>query len=152
MKPSQKDWPPVKPRAHDTDRHPGPLVGLLDKNDPYHALCIAAADQLPPGPMLSTWPCVTEAMYLLGRSAGDKGQTALWSLLHHGLLLIHTTDTGEYPRMAELMDRYEDLPMDLADASLVSLAEVSDLRKVFSLDQHLRIYQLEDGTHLDVMP
>lgn len=91
-------------------------------------------------------------MYLLGRSAGDKGQKALWALLLNGLLLIHETVTQEHPRMSDLMDRYKDLPMDLADASIVSLAELTGMRKVFSFDQHSRIYRLEDGSHLDLVP
>ncbi len=130
----------------------GPLVGLLDKNDPYHSICTEAASELPSGPMLSTWPCITEAMYLLGRSAGEEGQVALWNLLLHGLPELHETGRGEFSRMAELMDLYKDLPMDLADASLVSAAEATGRRKVFSLDNHLRIYQLQDGNYLEVVP
>ena len=44
----------------------GPLVALLDTNDQYHAECVAALHRLPPGPLLTTWVCLTEAMYLLG--------------------------------------------------------------------------------------
>jgi uncharacterized protein len=42
----------------------GPLVALLDADDPYHGACVAAAERLPSGPLLTTWVCFTEAMYL----------------------------------------------------------------------------------------
>jgi uncharacterized protein len=48
----------------------GPLVALLDADDPYHAACIATAERLPTGPLLTTWVCFTEAMYLLGAVGG----------------------------------------------------------------------------------
>jgi uncharacterized protein len=44
----------------------GALVALLDADDPYHTACVAVAQRLPAGPLLTTWVCFTEAMYLLG--------------------------------------------------------------------------------------
>ena len=40
----------------------GPLVALLNRNDPNHAACVGAAKTLPSGPLATTWPCFTEAM------------------------------------------------------------------------------------------
>jgi len=48
----------------------GALVALLDADDLYHAACVAAAQRLPAGPLLTTWVCFTEAMYLLGTVGG----------------------------------------------------------------------------------
>jgi predicted nucleic acid-binding protein len=58
----------------------GALVALLDADDPYHTACVAAAQRLPAGPLLTTWVCFTEAMYLLGSVGGYRYQAALWSL------------------------------------------------------------------------
>jgi len=55
----------------------GALVALLDADDPYHAACVAAAQRLPAGPLLTTWVCFTEAMYLLGTVGGYRYQAAL---------------------------------------------------------------------------
>ncbi len=44
----------------------GALIALLDKDDPSHAICVNAAKYLPAAPLLTTWSCFTEAMYLLG--------------------------------------------------------------------------------------
>lgn len=42
----------------------GPLVALINRNDPHHARCKAAVREWPAMPLLTTWPCWTEAMYL----------------------------------------------------------------------------------------
>ena len=55
-------------------------------------------------------------------------------------------------RMPALMERYRDLPMDLADASLVALAEERRLRQVFTLDADFRVYRLPDGQAFEVLP
>ncbi len=50
------------------------------------------------------------------------------------------------------MAKYHDLPMDLADASLIAAAEQLNLRRIFTLDRHFRIYQFADGSTVDVIP
>jgi len=130
----------------------GPLVALLDADDPYHAACVAAAERLPPGPLLTTWVCFTEAMYLLGAAGGYRYQATLWHLRSAGRLVLHDLTTAEADRMAVLMERYQDTPMDLADASLVVVAEIRALRRVFTTDSDFYIYRLADGSTLEVVP
>ncbi|HEV3310779.1 MAG TPA: PIN domain-containing protein [Chloroflexota bacterium] len=55
-------------------------------------------------------------------------------------------------RAAELMGKYSDTPMDLADATLVSLAEERGLRQVFSLDKDFHIYRFRDQLRFEVLP
>lgn len=130
----------------------GPLVALLDADDPYHAACVAAAQRLPSGPLLTTWVCFTEAMYLLGAVGGYRYQATLWHLRSAGRLVLHDLTPAEADRMAVLMERYEDTPMDLADASLVVVAESRGLRVVFTTDSDFHIYRLADGSALEVVP
>ncbi len=54
--------------------------------------------------------------------------------------------------MVALMERYQDSPMDLADASLVVTAERLGAARIFTLDHHFRIYRLADGRMLDIVP
>lgn len=54
--------------------------------------------------------------------------------------------------MAALMEKYRDTPMDLADASLVAVAESRSLRRIFTLDSDSHVYRLADGSTLDVIP
>jgi predicted nucleic acid-binding protein len=54
--------------------------------------------------------------------------------------------------MAALMAQYRDTPMDLADASLVAVAESLRLRRVFTIDSDFYVYRLADGSALEVLP
>jgi predicted nucleic acid-binding protein len=93
--------------------------------------------------MLTSWPAFTEAMYLLGEAGGWRAQDALWRILEQGDLEIAPQGAEHYRRMRALMQKYRDHPMDLADASLVCLAEQQGVRDVFTLDrQDFRTYRL----------
>lgn len=130
----------------------GPLVALIDRDDAHHARCVAALQRLSSAPLLTTWPCFTEAMYLLGRAGGFPAQEVLWSYLADGLVTVYTPDEAEQDRMRVLMRQYHDTPMDLADASLVSAAERLDLRRIFSLDSHFRAYRIRGIHAFEVVP
>src|SRR5687767_6155613 len=96
--------------------------------------------------------CFTEAMYLLGRDAGWRGQTLLWRLVIEGELEVRAFLPADLLRMRELMEAYSDAPMDLADASLVVLAANLDESIVFTLDSHFYAYRLHSGRTLRVVP
>jgi predicted nucleic acid-binding protein len=130
----------------------GPLIALINRNDPDHERCVAQLPQLPRSPLVTTWPCLAEAMYLLHRVAGHAGQDELWGYVADGLVDIHASSNAERGRMRILMAQYADSPMDLGDASLVAAAETLGVRSVFTLDQHFHAYRLVDRSALDVVP
>lgn len=101
---------------------------------------------------MMSWPCFTEAMYLLHRAAGHDGQAALWSWRSDRRLVLLDLTADEVDRMADLMAKYKDRPMDLADAPLVVAAERLGTRRVFTLDRGFHIYRLSDGTALEPVP
>jgi uncharacterized protein len=110
----------------------GPLVALIDRSDPYHGDCrqaLAGIDD----PLGTVWPAFTEAMYLL-RSAA-RAQRALWDMVDVGSVQLIELGIDDCPRMRELMWKYRDLPMDLADAALVRVAERERIRRVFTIDR-----------------
>ncbi len=90
-------------------------------------------------------------MYLLGSVGGYPYQATLWRLWQTKRLVLHDLTSDELERMPALMDKYRDTPMDLADASLIVVAETLGLRRVFSLDRDFYVYRLADGTALDVI-
>lgn len=102
--------------------------------------------------MVTTWPCFTEAMYLLGAVGGYRYQSQLWDLRAGGRLILHDLTDAEIDRMSQLMKQYSDTPMDLADPSLVVVADSHSFHRIFTLDRHFRIYRLADNTVLDVAP
>jgi uncharacterized protein len=117
----------------------GPLVALLDRSDPDHVTCQETLRSLS-DLMVTVWPVVTEAMYLL--RAYWQAQEALWEMIEMGAVGILPLGIDDVPRMKELMRKYRDLPMDLADAALVRVAERERLRRIFTLDRRdFQIYR-----------
>ena len=129
----------------------GPLIALIDADEPDHDRCREALDELRL-PLLTTWPAFTEAMYLLGRTAGWKGQNALWRLVLREDLVVAAPSAEANARAARLMENYADRPMDLADATLVALAEERDTNRVFTLDSDFHIYRFKGRRRFEVVP
>lgn len=129
----------------------GPILALIDRNEAMHKACQLVLPRLAK-PMVTPSPCFTEAMYLLGRELGYPGQQALWNLRRSGALTVRPVSEAELDRMEELMRRYRDTPMDLADTSLVAAAETLNLSRIFTLDRHFCAYRLASGSALEVVP
>jgi predicted nucleic acid-binding protein len=90
-------------------------------------------------------------MYLLGEIGGYPYQAALWTLRAEGRLVLLDLTKEETDRLAVLMEKYKDTPMDLADASLVAVAESRSFRRLFTVDNDFFIYRLSDGSALEVV-
>jgi uncharacterized protein len=117
----------------------GPLIALIHEDDNEHERCrdaFATMDE----PLGTVWPAVAEAMHLL--SFSSRAQEALWDMIETGAVEIMPIGIDDVPRMKELMRKYRDLPMDLADAALVRVAERERLRRIFTLDRRdFQIYK-----------
>ena len=129
----------------------GPLVALLDKNDIRHVVCRAYLPRLSP-PMRTTWPCFTEAMYLLGRTVGHRGQDQLWEWVESGFLTFYEIASEQRLEMRLLMTKYKDRPMDMADASLVTAANTLGIRRVFTTDSDFLAYRTKANQAFEVVP
>ncbi len=134
----------------------GPLVALVDSDDRHHARCLAALPSLT-SPLLTTWPCLTEAMHFLGKARGWDAQSVLWQFVRRGALQLHFPSSAEELsaeelRIEALMGQYRDAPMDFADASLVAAAETLNQRRIFTLDQHFYAYRIYDQHAFEVVP
>ncbi|HKP76264.1 MAG TPA: hypothetical protein VJT67_12125 [Longimicrobiaceae bacterium] len=130
----------------------GPLVALIDRADADHAVCLAAAGTLGGEEFLTTYPCLTEAMYLLGRSGSWRPQAKLWGYITDGLLRVYVPREHELERMLALMQKYADAPMDFADASLIAASETLDERRVFTTDRHFHAYRQKEGHAFEIVP
>ena len=127
----------------------GPLVALFDKTDAAHEDCRTALKEFP-GRLITTWPVLTEAFHFL---EGTLERQELWKFLLSGALTSTDIQRVELARLNTLMMKYADLPMDLADASLVIVAERLKLRKVFTLDRRdFSAYRLRDNRALQLLP
>lgn len=110
----------------------GPLIALIHKDDAHHAACVAELRSITE-PLGTVWPALTEAMYLL--SFSWKAQEALWEMVERGVVNLLEIEGRDFARIRELMKKYRDLPMDLADAALVAVAERERIRRIFTLDR-----------------
>ncbi len=109
----------------------GPIIAIFDKDDQYHQRCIEILKGIKE-PLITTWPVITEAFYLLNFPLSV--QDALWQFIQRGGIRIEQLEENIYFRIRELMKKYYDLPMYLADATLVVLGEEKKLSTVFTLD------------------
>ncbi len=123
----------------------GPLVGLFDATDPSHAGCRRILSRLDDR-LATTLPVLTEALHLL-RPLTHRVSGLIEFIRDGGAAVIPLEHDG-LTRSFELMQQYADLPMDLADASIVAAAEQVGTDKVFTLDRkHFGIYRLARGYH-----
>ncbi len=129
----------------------GPLIAIVDRDDRDHDRCVSVLRRLAV-PLVTTWPALTEAMYLLGDRAGWAAQERLWRMLLRRDLIARVTDQPTLARAFDLMRTYRNVPMDFADATLVALAESLDDRRVFTLDRDFTIYRLHGRTRFELLP
>ena len=128
----------------------GPLVALLDRSDSSHSICSETLSSLEDR-LATVWPVMTEAMYLL-RSYWEA-QSALMEMIESGAVEILPLTASDIPRIRELMRKYRDLPMDLADAALVRVAERERLRRIFTIDHRdFQIYRPSRIGRLVLLP
>jgi predicted nucleic acid-binding protein len=110
----------------------GFLVALLDRSERSHEACLEIFEDLQ-GELLSTEPVLTEAVYLLGPSV--RAQRACIEFFVNGGAALVPQSADSLSRACTLMEKYEDVPMDFADATLVVLAEETGVNEVLTLDR-----------------
>ncbi len=112
----------------------GFFFGLADRNDAWHGRCVAAYHALTEG-LITTWPVVIETGHLIGRYLGETCRQRFLEQIFAESFALFDITTRHGPRILELSRQYADLPMDLADASLVVLAEHLGHGRILSTDR-----------------
>jgi len=128
----------------------GVLLCMVDRTQPQHNAYRVTVTVLAQ-PLITTWPCLTEAMYLALHRGGWAMQKQLGQLLLAQLLVVYEIPQDEYARLLALMERYRDRPMDLADATLVLVAEKTGYRQILTLDSDFLFYRISDRDTFDVL-
>jgi predicted nucleic acid-binding protein len=126
------------------------MVAFFDKDDRYHDVCVEILKEIRE-PFITTWPVLTECFYLLNFSW--EVQNSLWQFIQRGGIDIYPIEKEFFIRCHELMKQYRDLPMDLADATLVALADFLDVPKIFTLDhKDFSIYRFKQKRRFTLIP
>lgn len=126
----------------------GVLVALLSKADRYHQWATATVTTANP-PLLTCEAVITEACFLLQRDS--RSQQAVLSLVSRGAVQIAFCLSEEVNVVEALIDRYQNVPMSLADACLVRMAEIYPESTVLTLDSDFRVYRKHRNQEVLVM-
>jgi predicted nucleic acid-binding protein len=128
----------------------GALVSLLDRSQKAHDASVRFFDAWKAS-VVSTEAVLTEATHLLGRVPG--GRRACLDFFLSGAAALVSSTQGSLRRSRSLLDRYADLPMDFADATLVVLAEDLGTNLVFTTDRRdFTVYRIGSRRRFRILP
>lgn len=127
----------------------GAILALLDPDDRWHRPCVEAFSTLPL-PLATSAAVLTELFHLLDT---QQEMAAAWGFLRSGAVTVLSVDDGDLPELEALMQRYQDRPMDFADATLVHLARREGLVTIFTVDHNdFETYRIEGKRRFRIVP
>ncbi len=115
-----------------------PIIALFDRGDKYHNRIIDLIKQ-ESFRLISTWPVITEASHML--DFDNRAQISLLQWIFRGGLELAQMDAAGIQRIIDLTKKYNDVPMDLADATLIVAAETLGIREIISIANDFYIYR-----------
>lgn len=128
----------------------GAFIALLDKSERMHNACVTALEEWD-GPIVTTEAVLTETLHLVGDSLETQQRCLAFFL--RGAFVLFPATLASIERAGELMSKYRDLPMDYADATLVTLAEELETNLVFTLDRRdFGVYRINGKTSFQIVP
>lgn len=116
----------------------GPLIALFDKSDQFHQKSINFI-RIFDGTLWTTWPVITEVMHMLDFSTHVQANFLTW--IERGGLKLYNIENDKISRIKELIEKYDDVPMDLADGSLMIAAEQLGYKQIATIDSDFYIYR-----------
>jgi predicted nucleic acid-binding protein len=122
----------------------GPLVALIDARDRHHAWTVAQWSDIAP-PLLTCESVVSEACFLLDQTRA--GSAAIFEMLVRKAIALDFHLGEQLKEIQALRTRYADVPMSVADASLVRMAEQRNRSAVLTLDGDFKVYR-KHGRHV----
>lgn len=121
----------------------GPLIALFDRGDQYHKR-VKAFLKTYDGKLLTTWSVLTEVSHMLDFNFQAQLDFLRWVEL--GGMELYEISQKELIDIIEMMQKYSNIPMDLADASLMYIAHKEGIKTIVSIDSDFDIYRtLKNG-------
>jgi predicted nucleic acid-binding protein len=128
----------------------GPIVAALVQSDEHHAACSQQLRTIR-GPLVTCWPVITEAAWLL--RAYPNAIERMLASLDGRVFLLADLSGDDAPAIASILSKYRNLGLQLADASLIHLAEREHIGTVFTLDRRdFSVVRLPRGKKLRLIP
>ena len=126
----------------------GPLLALFNAADHWHARVVAWLQAHPALALVSTWPVLTEVCALLARRVHNQAALDFLLWVERGALHVDAPFDSSLAQMRRIAQRFADLPLDLADASIAEAAERLGLRRILSIDADFDVYRDAHGRPL----
>ncbi len=117
----------------------GSLIALFDRSDKYHHKVLDFLKSYR-GELITTWPVLTEVSHILDFNLQVQIDFLQW--IERGGVLVYEINQSEIMQIRVMMQKYLDVPMDLADASLVYIAKKEQIDDIISIDSDFDIYQV----------
>ena len=128
----------------------GAFVALVDRDEKLHDACVAALEKWI-GPVVTTEAVLTETLYLVGPQW--RAQQICLEFIHRGAFQMVPSSAKSLQRAALLMEKYRNVPMDFADATLVALGEELETDWVFTLDRRgFSTYRMNRNRAFQIIP
>ena len=116
----------------------GPLIALFDKNDKYHTLVLHFLENFK-GEFITTWSVITEVTHMLDFNLNVQIDFLKW--VEIGGLTIYNIEQNELKEIIRMMSKYTNVPMDLADSTLMYVAQKENIKNIVSIDSDFDIYR-----------
>lgn len=123
----------------------GPIIALFDARDNFHKPVLKFMRSYH-GTLVTTWAVLTEVLYLLSFSVQVQEDVLEW--IYRGGLELKDISINDIKYIKERMIKYSNVPMDLADASLICISEKERIKQIISIDSDFSIYRTLNGKYL----
>lgn len=124
----------------------GPLIALFDPDESRH-IQVKSFIRAYAGLLLTTWPVITEVGHLLGHSI--ERQLAFLEWVERGGVDLCAPGDGAITTIRVMAEKYRDLPMDVADGSLIVLGIETGVRDIMTFDRDFDVYRLPDRSRFN---
>lgn len=126
----------------------GPLVALFNGADKWHARVVSWLQANEHVRLVTTWPVLTEVCALLARRIHNQAALDFLSWVQQGGVAVDAPDNWSLAKVLQISQRFADLPLDLADASIAETAARRGIACVVSIDKDFDIYRDVRGKYL----
>ena len=116
----------------------GPLIALFDKNDSYHDRVLSFLKSYD-GKLITTWAVITEVTHMLSFNLNIQIDFLKW--VHLGGLEVVDITEKDLEKIINFMEKYTNVPMDLADGSLLVASQNLNIKDIVSIDSDYDIYR-----------
>ena len=116
----------------------GPIIALFDKSDKYH-LSVLKFMKTFKGELVTSWSVVTEVTHMLDFNLQVQIDFLKWCEI--GGVNLYEISQDELRDIRVMIEKYSNVPMDLADATLMYIANKEKIKNIISIDSDFDIYR-----------